>query len=103
MADERPNPASPGAGVPEVDLLTAALRRPEAAGLPLTLSVCLAQGTVSIGRLRQLAPGTVVRLDTELGEPARLLAEGRPIARGELAERRGTLTLRIGAFGDADD
>ncbi|GAB4224169.1 MAG: hypothetical protein Kow0062_25430 [Acidobacteriota bacterium] len=102
MADENAKTAPAAEPVRGADLLAAALRRPELAALPMTLSVRLARGRVPIGDLRRLAPGTVVRLETELGEPALLLAEGCPIGRGELAERRGELALRVAAFG-ADD
>jgi len=103
MADGKPRSAPADSPIAGTDLLTAALRRPEMAALPLTLSVRLAEGAVAIGDLRRLASGSVVQLETELGEPAWLLAEGHPVGRGELAERRGELALRISTFGNDDD
>ena len=69
--------------------------RPVFQVLPLTLSARLAMGRVRIGQLRALAPGAVIPLDTPVGEPSRLVAEGTIVAAGEIVEIQGHLALRI--------
>lgn len=73
--------------------------RPEFAGLPLAFAARLARGSARLGRLRQLAPGDVVTLDTLVGEPSWLIAEGVAVGAGEIVESGGRLCLRITRLG----
>lgn len=72
-------------------------------GLPLTISARLASGRVRIEQLRAIAPGAVLPLETPVGEPARLLAEGVVIAAGEVVETQGILALRLTRLGAEHD
>ncbi|MDH3285074.1 MAG: FliM/FliN family flagellar motor C-terminal domain-containing protein [Acidobacteriota bacterium] len=73
--------------------------RAEFKSLPLALSVRLADGSLLFGELTRLAAGSVIPLDTPVGEPSRLLAGDRPIAIGELVEIRGRLEFRVTRLG----
>lgn len=68
--------------------------------LPLSLSARLALGRAKLGLLRRLQPGTIVNLDTQVGEPSRLVAEGAVVASGEIVEIQGHLALRLTKLGD---
>ncbi len=81
-------------GAPPTPTVRAAFRR-----VPLTLSARLAAGRVRVGRLRELASGTILPLDTVVGEPSRLLAEGVVVAAGEIVDVQGRLALRLTRLG----
>jgi type III secretion protein Q len=67
--------------------------------LPLTLSARLAAGRVKVGQLRSVVPGTILPLETPVGEPSRLVAEGVVVAAGEIVEIQGHLALRLTRLG----
>ncbi len=67
--------------------------------LPLTLSARLACGETPLSELRLLEAGSVVALETQVGEPAELIAEGRQIGAGEIVEIKGVLSFRITRLG----
>ncbi len=71
----------------------------EHGALPLELSVRLAEGRARLGELRDLSAGVLVSLETAVGEPFRLLAEGAVIGAGEIVELRGRLALRLSRLG----
>jgi flagellar motor switch/type III secretory pathway protein FliN len=73
--------------------------RTEFQQLPLTLSARLAIGRAKLGLLRYLETGDVVPLETHVGEPSLLIAEGTPIGAGEVVEIRGRLCLRVTRLG----
>lgn len=75
--------------------------RPEFQPLPLTLSAQIARGQVRLGALRRLEPGELVPMDTQVGEPSQLVAEGTPIGSGEVVEVGGRLCLRLTRLGVA--
>ncbi len=67
--------------------------------LPLTLSARLASGHAPLQDLRLLEPGGLVSLETPVGDPSELIAEGRAIGAGEIVEIKGTLAFRITRLG----
>ena len=71
--------------------------------LPLTLSARLAAGSVRIGQLRAIGAGSVIPLETPVGEPSRLVAEGVVVASGEIVEIQGQLALRLTRLGQDDE
>jgi len=81
--------------------ITSGTRRSEASSLDLVLDVPLS-ATVELGRTRMvirdilgLGPGSVVELDKLAGEPADLLVNGRPLARGEIVVIDENFGIRI--------
>lgn len=70
--------------------------------MSLTLDARLAEGRAEVGALRDLREGSLVELDTEVGEPARLLANGVEIGKGEIVEVEGRLALRVTRLGRSD-
>lgn len=63
--------------------------------VPLRLSVVLGSCTLSISELLKLGVGSVVELDRTIDRPVDLLANGRPIARGEIVAVDESYGLRI--------
>ena len=76
--------------------------RREFDALPIALSARIAAGRASLAELRNLAPGQVLTLDTPIGEPCRLIAEGTVIGAGEIVEVKGQLALRVTRLGRDD-
>ena len=66
-----PAPANPFAGGPFADI-------------PITLKAVLGQVTMPISTLMNLKQGELLPLDKRVGEPIDIIANGNPIARGEL-------------------
>ena len=97
MAGQNSNTAAPAAANASAGR---PWERPVFQVLPLTLSARLASGSVRIGALRALGAGTVVPLDTPVGEPSRLVADGVVIAAGEVVEIQGHLALRLTRLGE---
>lgn len=52
--------------------------------IELQAAIELGRTSMKISALLQLAPGSVVALNTALGEPVELTIDGRPIARGDI-------------------
>lgn len=63
--------------------------------VPLRLSVVLGSCTMPISELLKLGVGSVVELDRTIDRPVDLLANGRPIARGEIVAVDESYGLRI--------
>lgn len=61
----------------------------------LPVEVRVGSATMSLGELTDCGPGTVLTLDTEVGELADLLIGGQLVARGELVAMDDQLGLRI--------
>jgi flagellar motor switch/type III secretory pathway protein FliN len=57
---------------------------------------------MSLGTLRTVNIGSVVPLETPVGAPTRLIADGEPIASGEIVDIQGRLALRITHLGRDD-
>jgi len=68
-----------------------------AAGRRLHLQALLADCTLTLGRLQDLQPGDVVRLDHRLDAPLRLHAADAVVFTGFLAARRGRKVLELAA------
>lgn len=58
-------------------------------GISVAIQVVLGSAAMTISELLELQPGTVVSLDRRVGEPVRLLINGRPLASGELVVIEG--------------
>ncbi|MBV9028549.1 MAG: flagellar motor switch protein FliN [Candidatus Eremiobacteraeota bacterium] len=74
-------------------------RAPETVGLlmhvPLRLSVELGTTTMSIADILKVGAGSVIELDRPIDRPVTLLANDRPIARGEIVAVDENFGLRI--------
>ncbi len=96
-AGPTPGP-TPGPGPSDAARAAAFVRR-EFSALPIQLSARIAAGRASLSELRGLAPGKVLPLETPIGEPCRLIAEGAVIGAGEIVEVKGQLALRVTRLG----
>jgi flagellar motor switch protein FliN/FliY len=63
--------------------------------IPMELSVEIGRTQMTVGETLTLRAGTVVTLDRFAGEPVELLANGTPIARGEVVVVDDKFGLRI--------
>jgi flagellar motor switch protein FliN/FliY len=61
----------------------------------LGVSVELGRCTLSLGELLKLGAGAIVELDRRAGAPIDVLANGRPIARGEIVAVDDRFGVRI--------
>lgn len=52
--------------------------------IPVSVQVVIGTARLPLSQVTQLAPGATLTLDEKLGMPARVLVNGREIARGEL-------------------
>jgi flagellar motor switch protein FliN/FliY len=69
-------PASPG---PQpAGLATAVLR------IPVSVQVVIGTARVPLAEVARLGPGSTLTLEEKLGTPARVLVNGREVAKGEL-------------------
>ncbi|GEM_PF-348939 len=57
--------------------------------IPVTLQAVLGEARMSIARLMQLGPGSVVPLDHKVGDPVDVVVNGRLVARGEVVLLEG--------------
>jgi flagellar motor switch protein FliN/FliY len=64
-------------------------------GIELEACVELGRTTMSIGKVLELGPGSVVQLDKMLGDPVELMIKDRLIARGEVVVVDDRFGLRI--------
>jgi len=93
----------PAAGSASSDAARAAtLACREFGARPTALSARIAAGRASLAELRDLAPGQVLPLETPIGEPCQLIAEGAVIGAGEIIEVKGQLALRVTRLGRDD-
>jgi flagellar motor switch protein FliN/FliY len=63
--------------------------------IPMELSVELGRSHMTVGQTLELRVGAVVALERQAGEPADLLVNGSPIARGEIVVVDEQYGLRI--------
>jgi len=66
--------------------------------IPVSVQVVIGSARLPLSQVAKLAPGTMLTLDEKLGTPARMLVNGREVARGELFvldENEGRLGLTI--------
>ena len=75
--------------------------------IPVSVQVVIGTARLPLSQLTQLAPGATLTLDEKLGTPARMLVNGREVARGELfvlegAEGRLGLTIKEVASTESD-
>ena len=74
------------------------------AGLPVMMKVVLGSAKMPVATLAKLAKGSVVKLDTTVGDPVDVLVNGRLIARGEVvvlnesASRFGVVLTQVGGL-----
>lgn len=63
--------------------------------IPVTISVRVGKASASLKEISAMGPGTVVRLDTLMNEPVKLLIDDVVIAEGEVVEVGGYFGVRI--------
>lgn len=63
--------------------------------VPLHLTVELGSATMSVAEILKLGTGSIVELDRAVGHAVDLLANDRPIARGEIVAIGESFGLRI--------
>ncbi len=63
--------------------------------IPMELSVEIGRSHMTVGQTLELRVGSVVSLERQSGEPADLLVNGTPIARGEIVVADERYGLRI--------
>lgn len=66
--------------------------------IPVSVQVVIGSARLPLSQVAKLAPGTTLTLDEKLGTPARMLVNGREVARGTLFvvdESEGRLGLTI--------
>jgi len=63
--------------------------------VPLHLTVEVGSATMSVAEILKLGTGSIVELDRAVGHPVDLLANDRPIARGEIVAIGESFGLRI--------
>jgi flagellar motor switch protein FliN/FliY len=61
----------------------------------LDVSIQLGETTLSIKRILELAPGSIVELDRMAGEPVDLLVNNKPVAKGEVVVIDESFGIRI--------
>lgn len=94
-----PVPATKRDKTAEVAGSTIDWNRREFRDLPVQISARIATGTTLLGTLRQLSSGDIVPMETQVGEPSQLTAEGTAIGAGEIVEVGGRLCLRLTRLG----
>lgn len=52
--------------------------------IPVSVQVVIGSARLPLSRVTELAPGAMLTLEEKLGTPARMLVNGREVARGEL-------------------
>lgn len=65
------------------------------AQIPVQLSFDLGQKTLSFNEVRQLRPGYVLELNSQLPEIVQIRSQNRILGQGELVEINGRLGVRI--------
>jgi len=72
--------------------------------VPVEITVEVGNAELPMAEVAGLSEGTVVELDTAVGQPGRLLAGGKPIALVELVTVEGKLAARVvKVLGEAGD
>ncbi|NJM81715.1 MAG: hypothetical protein HC844_03790 [Tabrizicola sp.] len=68
---------------------------PAAATLPVTIRIELAETTATLAELQAMRPGSVLAFAEELPSTIRLLANDKPVARGDLVRIDGKIAVRL--------
>jgi len=63
--------------------------------MPVKVSIVLGEGTVSLGEFTGLSRDSILRLDQRPGQPAMVLANGMPVAEGEVVTVDGKYAVKI--------
>ena len=66
--------------------------------IPVSVQVVIGTARIPLSQVAELEPGVMLSLEEKLGTPARMLVNGREVAKGELIvvdEATGTLGLTI--------
>ncbi len=87
----------PGAGAGDAGLDLSRL-----SDIPMELSVEIGRTRMTVGEALDLHPGAVVALKRQAGEPADLLVNGTPIARGEVVVVEERYGLRVSEILDSN-
>lgn len=78
----------PDLATTEMDRVSEGTRAPAIPGavlrIPVSVQVVIGSARLALSELAKLAPGTTLTLQEKIGEPARLLVNGREVARGAL-------------------
>lgn len=74
--------------------------------IPVSVQIVIGTAKLPLAQVTQLVPGSVLTLDEKLGAPARMLVNGREVARGDLfvlddSDGRLGLTIREVDSGEA--
>ena len=74
-------------------------------GVPVTLTVSIGHKRMSVSEVLQLAPDSIVALNTKIDDPVTLMVDDKLIAKGELVETEdGGIGVKITEIvEDADD
>ncbi|MEM5518864.1 FliM/FliN family flagellar motor switch protein [Henriciella sp. AS95] len=104
MANPEPAQASPDA-VERRDPSAENKFRRAIYGVPVTLTVSIGERRMSVTEVLQLAPESIVALNTKIEDPVSLMVDDRLIAKGELIETEdGGIGVKITEIAeDADD
>ena len=100
---QKTKPATPGTQVQEADLLEVEEARQGPGGgqidilldSPMSVSVCLGNARPAVRELLEMGPGSVLRLDRQVGEPIDLYLRGIRFATGHLVVVDDHLGVRI--------
>jgi len=100
---EQTKSATPGTQVQEADLLEVEEARQGPGGgqidilldSPMSVSVCLGNARPAVRELLEMGPGSVLRLDRQVGEPIDLYLRGIRFATGHLVVVDDHLGVRI--------
>lgn len=95
-----PQPTPPAAAPPAPAVAAAAVGAPAVGGgvintVELDVAVELGNVAVTIGELLRMGEGSVVTLTQAVGDNVTLLANGTPVANGEVVVVDGTLGFRV--------
>lgn len=52
--------------------------------IPVSVQIVIGSARLALAEVAELAPGSTITLDEKLGAPARVLVNGREVAKGEL-------------------
>ena len=106
FGDQLPELSLPEAG--NTAEAPAGVRLPSAVlRIPVSVQVVIGTARLPLSQVAELGPGAVITLEEKLGSPARLLVNGREVARGELfvldgeGERLGLTITEIPEGGTA--
>jgi len=64
-------------------------------GVKVEISVVLGSSTIPMHQLLRMGRGAVIELDTRQDDPVRILANDRPVARGEIVIQGDKIAVSI--------